>query len=272
MNQRKGNLQENITYKPHVVSEISKKDDYDVFIISGKSNTLLGTLSEFNQVLPDKTVLLIFQTLWQSPEEFKNIIPNKIIYGFPHVMGGGKDENGIYCTIFGSKNAPTMLGEKDGSTTKILQEISDIFLKADMNPQISKNILGWIYTHYAEASGLLSGIMQTDDYINFAKDRNIMKLILHAIREGLEVCEKRGIEVKKIKPQCYYFLPDFIMVPIMSKMYSSEGAKLMVKGHLSHSLDEMKDMTNSIIESAKQCNVDTPTYNLMKDKVNSFTL
>lgn len=129
----------------------------------------------------------------------------------------------IYCTIFGNKDAPTMLGEKDGSITKELKQVEKMFADANMNPFISDHILDWIYTHFAEAAGLLAGVVQTDDYENFAQNKTVVKQTISAIREGLRICGKRGIAIKKIRPQCYYFLPTFIMVPFMQKMYATGG-------------------------------------------------
>lgn len=261
------------TYYPKAVSQICTTDDYDLFIVSGKANTLTETLNGFYGKIPVKTTILIFQTLWQDAKTLESILPdNKIIYGFPHVMGGGKDEKGIYCTIFGNKSAPSMIGEKDGSVSTVVNDVYGILLKANMNPLISNDILGWIYTHYAEAAGLLCGVMQADDFINFAENKQIVTQTVKAIREGLLVCEARGINVKKIKPQCYYFYPLFILVMFLQKNYSTDAAKLMVKGHVTHSLDEMKAMVKQIIESGKEYGTNTSTIDKMYDKVMKFTL
>lgn len=261
------------TYKPQVISELSKDNDFDLFIISAKANTLTDVLAGFRDKISPKTLVLIFQTVWQDAEKIEEALgSDNIIYGFPHIMGGGKDKDGIYCTIFGNKQAPTMLGEKDGAITERLKSAEKVFADARMNPLISTDILGWIYTHFAEAAGLLAGVMQTSDYINFAADKQTVKKTLMAIREGLLVCAARGIPIKKIKPQCYYFYPNFIMVPFMKKMYSADGAKLMIKGHITHSLEEMKSMVYEMIESGKRYNVETPVLCEFSEKVKTFKI
>lgn len=271
---RKGNNKNtSFTYKPKVISELKNSDRFDLFIISTKANTLISVLESFRDKISPETPVLIFQTMWQGAYVVEKALgSNNFIFGFPHIVGGGRDENGIYCTIFGNKNAPTMLGERNGKITGRLMAVSNVLENADMNPLISDDILGWIYTHYAEAAGLLAGVMQTDDYVNFASDKDILKKTILAIREGLRVCKARGVNVKKIKPQCYYFLPTWIMVPLMQKMYSGDGAKLMVKGHITHSLEEMKSMVFEMIAAGRSYHIDTPQLDEMAQKVKLFEI
>lgn len=265
--------EESYLYKPKVIDQLSVEQDFDLFMISAKSNNLEDTLKFFGNKISPNTTVLIFQSLWSDTTEIKQWLhTGKIVYGFPHIMGGGKDENGIYCTIFGNKDAPTMLGTDTEFSMEKLKEIAHIFENARMNPCISSDILGWIYTHYAEAAGLLAGVMQSDNYIDFASDKEIVRKTLFAIREGLRVCKARGIRVNRIKPQCYYFLPTFIMIPFMKAMYSTDGAKLMIKGHITHSLDEMKYMVYEIISSSKKYNVETPYLEMMRQKVEKFSI
>ncbi|WP_152982478.1 hypothetical protein [Clostridium pasteurianum] len=138
-------------------------------------------------------------------------MPSQYIFGFPHIMGGGIDETGIYCSIFGNKKAPTMLGGKDGKITSRIKRIAKTMEQANLNPQISTQILPWILTHYAEAAGLLGGVMKADSGKAFGEGTEVMKYTLLAIREGLDVCKARGINVGSIKPQNLYYLPKFII-------------------------------------------------------------
>ncbi|HBC97599.1 MAG TPA: hypothetical protein DC034_12495 [Clostridium sp.] len=260
-------------YRPEVISELAKENVYDLFIISAKSDGLHNIIASFSKKLANETTVLIFQSLWIDANEIESWFNgNKVLYGFPHIMGGGRDEQGIYCTIFGSPDAPSMIGEKDGTISNALQSVEKAFSDASMNPKITKDILGWIYTHYAEAAGLLAGVMQTNDYINFSQDKTVVVQTLLAIREGLRICKARGIPVSKIKPQCYYFLPKIVMVPFMKKMYATESAKLMIKGHITHSLNEMKSMVNDMIASGEQYHVDTRQLSKMKKNVDQFSI
>ncbi|MDO5558911.1 MAG: 2-dehydropantoate 2-reductase N-terminal domain-containing protein [Oscillospiraceae bacterium] len=271
----RGSKNENRTYvyRPKVISKLSSDMNYDYFIISAGADKLEKTLKSFQGKIPSNTVVVIFQSLWESMDDINNWLgKDNYILGFPHIVGGGKDENGIYCTIFGNKDAPTMLGEKDGSRTDRLLGLSDILGEIHMNPVVSDNITGWIYTHYAEAAGLLAGVMQSKNYINFAEDKDILKQTLSAVREGLRICKARGIRVNKIKPQCYYFLPSFIMLPFMKKMYSTEAAKLMIRGHVTHSTDEMKNMVFDMIKGGLKYKVETPALLEMKKGVRDFNV
>lgn len=268
---RKGKkFSKDIIYKPYVVTDFSSDDSYELIIVSVKSNQLDAVLQQIKSKVGNSTVL-IFESFFEDTNKIeKYLSPSQYIFGFPHIMGGGMDNDGIYCTIFGSKKAPTMLGEKDGGITDRIKRISKVMEEANLNPEVSTEILPWILTHYAEAAGLLGGVMKAGSGKTFAENTNIMKHTILAIREGLNVCKSRGINVNKISPQNKYYWPLFILVPFFKKMYSSDGAQLMIKGHISHSTDEMKAMFYDVLESGKKYNVDMPYFSELKEYVDKF--
>lgn len=114
--------------------------------------------------------------------------------------------------------------------------------------------------------------MEAGNYESFVSSRKILKDTIIAIREGLTVCMARGIDAKRIKPDNYYFWPTFIMAPILQKMYSNKASEIMMKGHISHSTDEMKKMVFDVIESGKKYNVDTNKLQEMSKSVIDFKI
>jgi 2-dehydropantoate 2-reductase len=261
-----------IIYKPSVVTDFSKEDNYDLIIVSVKSTQLDKVLQQIKTKVANSDVL-IFESFFEDTNKIeKYLSPSQYIFGFPHIMGGGTDENGIYCTIFGNKTAPTMLGEKDGKITERIKCIAKVMGDANLNPEVSTEILSWILTHYAEAAGLLGGVMKAGSGKKFAENTKIMKHTILAIREGLNVCKARGIDVSKINPQNKYYWPLFILVPFFKKMYSADGAQLMIKGHISHATDEMKAMFYDVLKSGKKYNVDMPYFSELKEYVDKFTV
>lgn len=269
---RKGEIKlKNIVYKPSVTDDLSQDDAYDLIIVSVKTNQLDTVLQQINSKVANSDVL-IFQSFWYDADKIeKYLLPSQYIFGFPHIMGGGRDEEGIYCSIFGNKNAPTMIGEKDGQITPRIRKIEEVMNQANLNPQISTQILPWILTHYAEAAGLLGGVMKAGSGRIFAESSKIMTHTLLAIREGLNVCKARGIKVNNIRPQNLYYLPIFILIPFFKRMYSSDGAQLMIKGHISHSKDEMKSMFYDVLETGKKHNVNMKYFSKLSQYVDKFT-
>lgn len=261
-----------IIYHPTVVEDYSSCDDVELIIIPVKSNQLKEVLS----AIPDRVKaadVLLFQNNWCSIDEFEKYLPSsKYLFGFPHIMGGGKDEKGIYCTIFGNKNANTMLGENDGRITERVLKLSEEFEKAGLNPKISKDINAWLLTHYAEAAGLLAGIMKAGSGKAFVANSSFIKESILAIREGFEVCKLRGIDARKVHPQRLYYLPLFFLSIFFKRMYSSEGTQLMIKGHISHSPDEMKAMFYDVLLTGQKYGLKLPRLCALKSYVGEFDI
>lgn len=117
-------INKNIIYKAKIISCLSKSDKYDLFIISSKAQKITAVLNEFSSKISPETTVLIFQSLWEDIDFNKTGFNEKqIIFGFPHIMGGGKYGDAVKCTNFGNADAPTMLGEKDGSITERIIKI-----------------------------------------------------------------------------------------------------------------------------------------------------
>jgi 2-dehydropantoate 2-reductase len=102
--------------------------------------------------------------------------------------------------MFNSPQLPTMLGEPDGGTTPRLQKLVGVFEQARLRPQISRDILGWLATHYVEFLGAVGGICQAGSASAFAANRALVKAAILATREGLAVCRARGIDVARAAP------------------------------------------------------------------------
>lgn len=260
----------NKLYKPDVTEQID--DKYDIIIVPVKANQLESILPLIAKTKhPD---ILFLQNLWVSHVNLieKYLPDSRIIYGQAHIMGGGKKGSTITCTIFGNKSAPTMLGKKDGSRGEQVMRISGIMEQADLNPLVSKNILAWLFTHYAEANGLVAGVMEAGTASNYISDKKYIKHTIKLIREGFKVCSLLKINVRKIYPQAFYYLPMWIMVPTLLKMFSSKESQLMIQGHISHSPDEMKEMFYDVYSTGKNLHLPMTCYGQIQKYVDNFSI
>lgn len=219
------------------------------------------------------TVLLCTKQWIDNVKEIESYsIKSNIFFGQPHIMGGGKEDLSINCTIFGVKDAPTMLGEKDGKITPRLLKTEEIMNQAYLNPKITRNILTWLYTHYAECVGLISGVMKAGSEKKYVEDDAFIKLSIDVIREGFKVCRAVGIPTWRVFPQAFYYLPVWLLLPKLKKIFSSKESQLMIKGHISHSPDEMKEMFYKVLDAGDKLNISMPNYKSVKKYIDSFTI
>ena len=103
----------------------------------------------------------------------------------------------------------------------------------------------------------------------FIENTAIIKTTMKAIREGLAICKRMGINPKTEKANRLYLLPIFISVPIAKKIYGNDALQLMFDGHINHSPDEIRQMIDDIIDSGVKYAVTTPNLAQLKGYISS---
>lgn len=259
-------------YRPNIVEQMGN-NRYDLIIVPTKANQLNSILPILSKTGKDTNILFL-QNLWithirQIESAFQD---SRIIYGQAHIAGGGKSGNKITCVIFGSKNAPTMLGKRDGTISESVLQVDKVMRQANLNPQISKNIFAWLMSHYAEANGLVAGVMEAGTAQNYISNKEYIKHSIRLIREGFKVCALLDIHAWRIYPQALYYVPSWCLIPALLKMYRTEETQLMIQGHIEHSPDEMEEMFYDVFETGKDLGLPMTSYKQMQKYIDAFVL
>ncbi|MDR3141173.1 MAG: ketopantoate reductase family protein [Tannerellaceae bacterium] len=257
-----------VVFRPDVIDSLSADNPFEYIIVT--TNNL-----HLNEILPvlsasaGKAHILFFQNMWVNDLAMIEtcLSREQYFFGFPFMTGGGRDADGIHSVISGLKQSHTPLGELNGETSVRVQKIAGALEKANLKPVAYNHIKSWLITHYAVAAGLSAGIMKAKSGQNFAGNSTILKETIKAIREGLEVCRKSGINPKAEKAARLYYLPFFIAIPIAKKVYSNEALCLMFDGHTQHSPGEIKRMVEDIIADGERYNVEVPILKRMKEVI-----
>jgi ketopantoate reductase len=247
------------TFRPAVIEDLSPQNDYEFIIVSVNNVQLKEVLPVLANGAGSANILF-FQNNWDDFDEIsKYLAPEQYFFGFPFMVGGGRDDNGINSVISGLKQSHTLLGERNGETTPRLKKMADSFRNANLKPVITNQIIPWLMTHYAVAAGLSAGVMKAGGSMKtFAGDSILLRESFMSIREGLEVCRKRGVDPKKVKATAFYTFPFFISIPIAKKIFGKEVLSLMFEGHVAHAPDEMKKMLQDILLKGEQYNIAMP--------------
>lgn len=114
-----------------------------------------------------------------------------------------------------------------------------------------------------------SRIMSAGSASQFIENTPIIRTTMKAIREGLAICKKMGINPKTEKANRLYLLPLFISVPIAKKIYGNDALQLMFDGHINHSPAEIRQMIDDIINSGVKYAVMTPNLAQLKSYISS---
>jgi ketopantoate reductase len=256
-------------FRPKVIEDLHQPNDYEFIIVTVNNLRLKEVLPVLSKGAGSADILF-FQNNWDDFDEIdKHLTSKQYFFGFPFMVGGGRDENGINSVISGLKQSQTLLGERNGEMTPRLIKMADLLRDANLRPKITNQIIPWLITHYAVAAGLSAGVMKAGGSMKtFTGDSKLIRESFMSIREGLEVCLKRGIDPKKVKDVAFYTFPFFISIPIAKKIFSKEVLSLMFEGHVEHAPEEMKKMLQDIVEKGEQYNVNMPVLKAYRETLN----
>lgn len=259
---------EDVIFRPKVIDRLSADNDFEYILVT-INNLHLKEILPILKKSAGNAHIMFFQNMWIDDfnEIEKYLPPDQYFFGFPFMAGGGKENNVIHSAISGLRYSHTPLGEIDRTVTPRVQKIADALEKANLKPMIYEQIKVWLITHYAIAAGLSAGIMIAGGGKNFTSDTKILRHTFKAIREGLTVCSKIGIDPKSEKSNKLYYLPLFIGTAIAKKVYSNEALCMMFDGHTNHSPDEMQKMLNDIIDCARDNQIETTYLLELKEKL-----
>lgn len=240
-------------FYPQVVDKLDGRNDFEYIIVAVGSHHLHEILPVLSQSA-GKAHILFFQNLWfrEIEEITRHLSSTQYFFGFPFMAGGGKNGNSIEAIISGSKYSKTMLGEIDGATSDRANRIASEMEKAGMKPFISGQIINWLIPHFAFIAAISAGAIKAGGTIrNLLMDKQVLKDSVKAIREGFSICEKKGINPKKEKVNQLYYLPFFICLPIMKKIFGNEDMSMMFDKYLGQSADEVREMLKVIMDDAE---------------------
>jgi len=253
-----------IIFHPKAIEELSPENDYEYIIVPTNNLQLKDILPTLGESA-GRAHIVFFQNIWDDFEAIANSLsPEQYFFGFPFMVGGGRDEQCIHSAISGMEYSHTPLGEVNGKITPRVEKLAKAFEEARLKPIISKQIITWLITHYAVAAGLSGGIIKAGRAIKFTNDLKNLREAILCIREGFEVCVKRGINPKAEKANRLYLLPLFISTRIAKKIYSNEVLRFMFDGHVNHSPEEIKKMLEDVIAYGEKFGIDTPHLKKMR--------
>ena len=254
-------------FRPHVIDELDSQNDFEFILVTTNKLQLPDVLPVL-EASAGKAHILFFQNNWDGFNKITRFLkPEQYFFGFPFMVGGGRDEDGIHCVISGMKYSHTPIGEANGEITPRVRKIVQAFEEARLKPVPSCQIMLWIITHYAAATGLTAGILSAGNAAEFVNNSAIIRTTIRAIREGFDICLKRGYDAKTEKANRLYQLPLFISVPIAKKIYSNEALQLMFDGHVNHSPEEVRQMIEDLVAYGIKYGVATPNLISLKKMI-----
>jgi ketopantoate reductase len=248
------------TFQPKIVESFAPEDGYDLILVCVRSNQVEETLPVL-AACSGIADILFFQNNWWGDEKIRAVLrPGSYFFGFSRIVGGWRKGNGIESIIFNNPGMGTMLGEADGRVSPRVKSVQAILQTAQLNPEVSADILGWLKYHYVEYLGATGAILEAGSVDRFADQTESVRKAILATREALAVCRARGVPAKSAPFNLRLFgLPLPLLVWIGAKQYQASNIKSFFKENIDSGMVELSAQYQDVIGEGRRLGIAMPT-------------
>lgn len=254
LDERKGHPKNNVAkYALRCVEEVSPADGYEFIIIPTNSYQTEEVVKTLAPVSGD-AVFFIFAANWEGADFIDHLLPReRYLMGYPD--GGGTIRNGAYWTNLGGE---VHLGEVDGAPTDKLEKVKSLFARAGIQPDVQENILHWLWLHNAMSIGIWAGFAKYREVKPFLKDKDLLRECYGSTKELLELCARRGVDLKKYPETGTFNLPVWAFIPLFRLLYTYNQSMQRFTAHAADSLQEARENYAAIMKTADELHFDMP--------------
>lgn len=219
-----------------------------VLVKSFATKTAVEQLKETN-VIGENTLVMSLQNGLGNEETIASVIGEKNVISGKTYVGGRLIQAG-YISV-GVKGKYTYIGELDGSITKRIQNVCNVFNEAGLLCEVSDNIKGLIWDKLLinVAAGALCGITRLP-YGPLYEEEYIKDTAIAAVQEGIDVAKAAGVKLKSEDPSYPWYA-------------ASEGLPATFKTSILQSLElhrptEIDFINGSVVQWGKKYGIPTP--------------
>ncbi|MBV6397018.1 MAG: hypothetical protein HFACDABA_02622 [Anaerolineales bacterium] len=254
LDERKGHPKKNIIkYALKCVEDVSPSDGYEFIIVPTNSYQTEEVVKALAPV-SGNAIFFIFAANWEGADFIDRLLPReRYVMGYPD--GGGTVRDGAYWTNLGGE---VHLGEVDGKPTDKLEKVKSLFARADIQPDVQDNILHWLWLHNAMSIGIWAGFAKYRDVKTFLKDKELLRECYASTKELLELCKRRGVDLKKYPEIGAFNLPTWLFIPLFRWLYTYNQSMQRFTAHAADSLQEARENYNNIMKTADELSFDMP--------------
>jgi 2-dehydropantoate 2-reductase len=251
------------------VSELGPDDAYDLVVVLIRKNKLLPVFPVLAANAGLKNILFMGNNALGFAEYLQHFPAEKLLFGFPGA-GGGMEAHVVRYTDRekpGGKPKAVTVGEIDGKTRERTLAVKALFESAGVPVDLVADIDGWLKYHAALISPLVNALFKhgCDNYA-LARDRDTMRLMVRAAREGGNVLQALGYRKRQpFRFNVFYWLPEALNVKALEGVLKSKFAEVAFSKHARAAADEMRSLADEFQSLIARTSVATPNINLLRD-------
>jgi 2-dehydropantoate 2-reductase len=198
--------------------------------------------------------ILFFNGLWEDLEPIDRFLPRaKYLWGFP-VAGGGYTTEGV---LEAALLDEVRLGELDGRATPRLERLKALFEHARLNVDIQRNILHWLWVHFAINSGVIGAALKAGVAKELLNSMPRLRDAILAGREALAVCRARGVDVREFADAKAFGQPAWLgAAAIWLRMKADKPARKIMETHTA--VDELQAIYRDVLKTGQELGIAMP--------------
>jgi 2-dehydropantoate 2-reductase len=261
---------EQVSSKVRVVDGLAEEDAYDLVVVLIRKNLLPPIIEALSRSPHVRNILFMGNNALGFDQYLSHLPEERVLFGFPGA--GGSREEGVVHYVDSEKpngkRMPITIGERDGRIKDRTKQITSLFESSGVPVNVVADIDGWLKYHVALVSPIANALHMHDcDNYALAKDREGLRLLVSACKEGGNVLKKLGYSKRQpSKWNLFYWMPEFMTAKVLQKLLGSRFAEIAFARHARAGGDEMRclaDEFKTLIDQTSR-----PTLNI--DKLRAF--
>lgn len=251
-----------VLYRPNVVTSFGPDDGYDLIVDAVRYTQAEGVLPEL-AANRGKALILFFHQSWRGLDlTDRTLTKEQFVLGMPRA--GGVLSDGV---LDGAFEGSVMLGTStcgrpvtpvvDGAVKKNLDFVAGLFRPAGFKVETPDNMEHWYWVHFASTAVYTGAIAKEGGYEAFAASKPAIRDALAAGREAMDICEARGVDVRKIADARVFTSPPLVAAPLMRRALAQPITRRMAQTRPEYA-PEFRAIFDEVLETAQQLNVPTP--------------
>lgn len=252
---KRKNRTSTVSYVPEFIDSFNRIDNYDVLLLSVKSNQLLSVMKEYNEYFKRIPVFIMQNVGLNDYVEIESLLGKNVSFLYPFIMGGGRSGNKIECSVFNSFINSMVIGNIGNADKQVEKDIYRELKFSNLRPSYSKNIVAYLKLHYVWAACVLASYFTGKTYSDFCK-LSVIQDSYTAMTECFSHFRNEGINSRTVFPYNLYHFPSLLLAIYSKILYKNEAMKIMFEGHIKSSPDEMEEMYYTLYDYCKE-SIDT---------------
>lgn len=252
---------ERTTEKIKVIEAVEADHEFDFAIVIMRKNSLKPLFQKLGKSKNIANFLFMGNNALGFEEYFRHVPKEKVLFGFPG--GGGSRIDHIVHYVDSEKpngkRMPIVLGEADGRVKQRTLQLKRIFNTSGVPVKLIDDMDGWLKYHVAFVNPIAGALLKSGDNYKLAQDKEIIRAYLRAVKEGGRVLKALGHKKSyNVKLDLFYWMPEFMLINILSKVFSSKFAEIAMMMHANAAKDEMYELSREFKTLKNQTSIETP--------------